>query len=62
MLLQAEKNVLTDLFYSKLEILNILAYNANFLVMYIGTVRLFGSEVKLLWVCATHSLADSSCN
>ena len=30
MLLEAEKNVQTDLFYSTLEFLNILAYSANF--------------------------------
>ena len=35
MLLEAEKKVLTDLFYSTLKFLNILACSANFLVMYI---------------------------
>jgi hypothetical protein len=47
MLLEAEKNVLTDLFYSTLEILNILACSANFLVMYIGTVKICGKYLAV---------------
>ena len=48
MLLEAEKNVLIDLFYSTLEILNILACSANFLVVYICTVKICGEYLAVL--------------
>ena len=45
--IRSRKNVLTDLFYSTLKFLNILACSANFLVMYICTVKICGEYLAV---------------
>ena len=45
--IRRRKNVLTDLFYSTLKFLNILACSANFLVMYIYTIKICGEYLAV---------------